>query len=166
MTTAELQTGLTVLDVAQSVFAAYANVPATRLSQCLSGVKNWDPSDLSACEKTLREMLDLAKSVEPLPIDWRKVGLVRSVLEARRAFKTWVVRTDSKLFFGLDASYRPTFNETGTALTGEGAHRICSELRKLNYQNVKAVERQLLPGEKSLDFFVAWKPRSETKVGG
>jgi len=131
----------------------------------LSGVKNWTPQDLSACEKTMREMLDLAKSVEPLPIDWGKVGLVRTVLESRRAQKTWVVMSDNKCFLSLDASYRPTFNETGetgTALTGDGAHRICSELRKLNYQNVKAVERQLLAGEKSLDFFVAWKPSSNT----
>ena len=68
------------------------------------------------------------------------------------------VVSDRKLFLGLDGSYRPIFNEVGTALTGEGAHRICGELRKLNYQTVKAVERQLLAGEKSLDFFSAWKP--------
>jgi hypothetical protein len=158
--TTEIQTGLITLNVAHSVFASgYAGVPPTRFSQCLNGVKAWDPKDLAACEKAMREMLDLAKSVEPLPIDWSQVGRVKIVLEARRTQKTWVVRSDSKLFFGLDASYRPTFNETGIALTGEGAHRICSELRKLNYQNVKAVERQLLAGEKSLDFFVAWKPR-------
>ena len=157
--TNEIQTGLAILDCAQSVFAAYANIPATRLSQCLVGVKNWDAGDLAACQKAMREMLDLAKSVEPLPIDWRKVGLVRTVLESRRAFKTWVVRSDRGIFAHLDGAYRPIFNEPGVALTGEAAHRVCSELRKLNYQNVKAVERQLLAGEKSLDFFVAWKPR-------
>jgi hypothetical protein len=158
LTTAELQTGLATLDVAQSVFAAYANVPATRLSQCLSGVKNWDPKDLAACEKAMREMLDLAKSVEPLPINWGRVGLVRTVLESRRALKTFVVSTSSGLFVSLDKSYRPVFDQTGAALTGEGAHRVCGELRKLSYQNVKAVERQLFAGEQSKDFFTAWKP--------
>lgn len=157
--TIELQTGLAALDCAQSVFAAYANIPATRLSQCLSGVKNWDPKDLAACEKAMRELIDLAKSVEPLPIDWRKVGLVRGVLESRRVLKTFIVSTSSGLFLALDKAYRPLFNEVGTALTGQGAHRVCEELRKLNFQNVKAVERQLLAGEKSLDFFAAWKPR-------
>ena len=60
--TTEIQTGLAILDCAQSVFSAYANVPATRLSQCLSGVKGWTPQDLAACEKAMREMLDLAKT--------------------------------------------------------------------------------------------------------
>lgn len=160
MTTAELQIGLTTLDVAQSVFAAYANVPATRFSQCLAGVKEWDPRDLAACQKTMRELLDLAKSVEPLPVDWRKVGVVRGVLEARRALKTFVVSTSSGLFISLDKSYRPVFDQTGVALTGEGAHRVCGELRKLSYQNVKAVERQLLVGEQPKDFFAAWKPQA------
>jgi hypothetical protein len=158
LTTAELQTGLITLDVAQSVFAAYANVPATRLSQCLAGVKNWDARDLGACQRALREMIDLAKSVEPLPIDWRKVGLVRNVLEARRASKTFVVSTSSGLFVSLDKSYRPVFDQTGVALTGEGAHRVCEELRKLNYRHVKAVERQLLAGEQSKEYFSTWKP--------
>jgi hypothetical protein len=157
--TTEIQTGLATLDCAQSVFAAYANVPATRLSQCLAGVKNWDPKDLAACQKAMNEMLDLAKSIEPLPIDWRKVGLVRTVLEARRALKTWTVSTSSGVFVSLDRSYRPVFDQTGAALTGEAAHRVCGELRKLNYQNVKAVERQILAGEQSKDFFGAWKPR-------
>ena len=163
MTPAELQTGLTTLDIAQSVFAAYANVPATRLSQCLSGVKNWDAQDLAA-QKAMRELLDLAKSVEPLPIDWRKVGLVRTVLEARRALKTFVVSTANGFFASLDKSYHPVFDQTGTALTGEAAHRVCGELRKLSYQNVKAVERQLLVGEQSKEFFVAWKPRAQAGV--
>jgi hypothetical protein len=156
--TTEIQTGLATLDCAQSVFSAYANVPATRLSQCLSGVKTWHAGDLAACQKAMREMLDLAEAVKPLPVDWRKVGLVRSVLEARRALKTFVVSSDSGIFAHLDGAYRPNFNESGVALTGEAAHRVCSELRKLNYQNVRAVQRQLLAGEKSLDFFVAWKP--------
>jgi len=158
LTTAELQTGLTTLDVAQSVFAAYANVPATRLSQCLTGVKNWDARDLGACQKALREMLDLQKSVEPLPIDWRKVGVVRNVLESRRAQRTFVVTSDKGFFSHLDASYHPVFDQTGVALTGEAAHRTCGELRKLNYQNVKAVERQLLAGEQSKEYFTTWKP--------
>jgi hypothetical protein len=157
--TTEIQTGLIALDVAQSVFAAYAGVPATRLSQCLSGVKSWDPKDLAACEKALREMLDLAKSVEPLPIDFRKVGLVRTVLESRRMMKTWTVRTaPGQVFAGLDASYRPVFDATGLALTGEAAHQICSELRKLNYR-ADAISRQLLANERSLEFRAAWKPR-------
>jgi hypothetical protein len=157
--TIEIQTGLTQLDCAQSVFAAYAGVPATRLSQCLSGVKNWDAKDLAACEKALRELLDLAKSVEPLPIDFRKVGLVRAALDARRALKTWVVRTGpGQVFAGLDASYRPVFDATGLPLTGESAHQICSELRKLNYR-ADAISRQLLANEQSLEFRAAWKPR-------
>jgi hypothetical protein len=160
VSTIEIQTGLTTLDVAQSVFAAYANVPATRLSQCLSGVKEWPAQDLAACQKTMREMIDLAKSVEPLPIHWAKVGLVRSVLESRRLQKTFVVSTASGFFISLDKSYRPQFDQVGAPLTGEGAHRVCEELRKLNYQNVKAMERQLLAGEKSLDFFAAWKPQA------
>jgi hypothetical protein len=159
LTTAELQTGLITLDVAQSVFAAYANVPATRLSQCLSGVKNWDPKDLAACEKAMRELIDLAKSVEPLPINWGKVGQVRIVLEARRQQKTWVVQTaPGQIFTGLDAAYRPVFDSTGLALTGEAAHAICNELRKLNYR-ADAVSRQLLANERSLEFRAAWRPR-------
>ena len=159
LTTAEIQTGLATLDVAQSVFASYAGVPATRLSQCLSGVKAWDPKDLVACEKALREMLDLAKSVEPLPIAWGKVALVRTVLESRRALKTWTVETaPCRVFAGLDAAYRPAFDSTGLALTGEAAHSICSELRKLNYR-ADAVSRQLLANEQSLEFRAAWRPR-------
>jgi hypothetical protein len=157
--TIDIQTGLTQLDCAQSVFAAYAGVPATRLSQCLSGVKNWDLKDLAACEKALRELLDLAKSVEPLPIDFRKVALVRTVLESRRLMKTWVVRTGpDQVFAGLDGAYRPFFDATGLALSGEAAHQICSELRRLNYR-ADAVSRQLLANERSLEFRAAWKPR-------
>jgi hypothetical protein len=157
--TTEIQTGLIALDVAQSVFASYANVPATRLSQCLSGVKEWSAQDLAACEKALRELLDLAESVKPLPIDFRKVSLVRTVLELRRAQKTWTVRTGpGQIFAGLDASYRPVFDATGLALTGEAAHSICTELRKLNYK-ADAVQRQLLANEQSLEFRAAWRPR-------
>jgi hypothetical protein len=156
----DLQSGLNHLGIAQSVFASgYAGVPATRLSQCLNGVRPWDMKDLAACERALTEMLDLAASVSPLPIDWSQAGKVRTVLESRRMQKTWVVTTSSGIFISLNAAYRPVFDQTGVALTGAGAHRICEELRKLNYQNVKAVERQLLAGETSLDFFSAWKPR-------
>jgi hypothetical protein len=153
----EIQAGLNEHDIARSIFASYCGVPATRLGLCLDGAKAWSPADLAVCQKSLREMLDLAKSVSPLPIDWRKVGLVRNVLEARRASKTFVVTSDQGCFSHLDASYRPIFNETGVALTGEAAHRICGELRKLNFANVKAMDRQLLAGEKSKDFFTAWK---------
>ena len=155
----EIQAELNKHDVARSIFASYCGVPATRLGLCLDGARAWDAHDLAACQKVMREMLDLAKSVEPLPIDWRKVGLVRNVLEARRASKTFVVSTSSGLFVSLDKSYRPVFDQTGVALTGEGAHRVCEELRKLNYQNVKAVERQLLAGEQSKEYFATWKPQ-------
>jgi hypothetical protein len=158
--TIDLQAGLTQLGVAQSVFSTgYANVPATRLSQCLNGVRPWDPRDLAACEKALQEMLELAKSVEPLPIDWSKAGQVRVVLEARRALKTWVVQVaPEKIFAGLNRAYHPVFDATGLPLTGEAAHNICSELRKLNYQ-AGAVQRQLLAEEVPLEFRAAWRPR-------
>jgi hypothetical protein len=149
----EIQAELNKHDVARSIFASYCGVPATRLGLCLDGARAWDAHDLAACQKVMRELLDLAKSVEPLPIDWRKVGLVRNVLEARRAQKTFVVASDKGFFSHLDASYRPIFNEPGAALTGEAAHRICNELRKLNFGNVRAVERQLLAGEKSKEYF-------------
>ena len=155
----EIQAGLIERDIARSIFASYCGIPATRLGLCLDGAKAWDPADLAACRKTLYELADLANSVGGVPVDWRKVGQVQVVLETRRAQRTFVVSTSKELFLGLDSAYRPVFNETGIALTGEGAHRVCSELRKLNYQNVRAVERQLLAGEKSLDFFLAWKPR-------
>ena len=155
----EIQAGLIAHDIARSIFASYCGIPATRLGLCLDGAKAWDPSDLAACRKTLHELADLENSVGGVPVDWRKVGQVRIVLEARRALKTFVVSTSSGFFLSLDKAYRPTFDEVGTALTGGGAHQVCGELRKLNYQNVKAVERQLLAGEQSRDFFSAWKPR-------
>jgi hypothetical protein len=160
MTALDIQTGLQTLDVAQSVFSAYCGVPTTRLSQYLNGVKDWNPQDLAASQKALREMLDLAESVKPLPINWSKVGAVRITLEARRIQKTFVVSSSNGYFVSLDKLYRPTFDQVGTALTGEGAHRVCEELRKLNYQSVKATERQLLIGEISQDFFVDWKPKA------
>jgi hypothetical protein len=158
----EIQAELNKYDVARSIFASYCGVPATRLGLCLDGARAWDAHDLAACQKVMREMIDLAKSIEPLPIDWRKVGLVRNVLEARRASKTFVVSTSSGLFVSLDKSYRPVFDQTGVPLTGEGAHRVCEELRKLNFGNVKAAERQLLAEERSKDYFAAWKPHQNS----
>jgi hypothetical protein len=155
----DIQAGLVKYDIARSIFASYCGIPATRLGLYLDGAKAWDPVDLAACQKTLHELTDLANSVSGIPIDFRKVGQVRIVLEARRAQKTWVVQTAAGQFFaGLDAAYRPTFDSTGLALTGEAAHQICGELRKLNYA-ASAVARQLLAGEVSLESRAAWRPR-------
>lgn len=155
----EIQAGLNEHDIARSIFASYCGIPATRLGLCLDGAKAWFPADLAACRKTLHELSDLANSAGGIPVDWRKVGQVRIVLERRRALKTFVVSTSSGIFVSLDKSYRPVFDQTGVPLTGEGAHRVCEDLRKLNFGNVKAVERQLLAGEKPKEYFTAWKPQ-------
>ena len=155
----EVQAGLTQLDIARSIFSAYCGIPATRLGMYLDGAKVWDPVDLAACRKTLHELIDLTNSVDGLPIDWRRVGQVRAVLDARRERKTWVVETSSGYFLSLDRSYRPVFDGLGVALKGEAAHSACSELRKLNFQNVKAVQRTLVGDEKPVDFHTAWRPR-------
>ena len=155
----EIQAGLNTHDIARSIFASYCGIPATRLGMYLDGAKAWDPIDLEACRKTLRELTDLANSVGGVPVDWRKVGQVRIVLESRRALKTWVVQTaPGQMFAGLDAAYRPASDSIGLALTGEAAHAVCHELRKLNYC-ADAISRQLLANERSLEFRAAWKPR-------
>ena len=155
----EIQAGLMQFDIARSIFASYCGIPATRLGLYLDGAKAWDPADLAACRKTMRELTDLANSVGGVPVDWRKVGQVRVVLEARRAQRTWTVRTVPGQFFaGLDAAYRPIFDAAGLALTGESAHSVCSDLRKLNYR-ADAVQRQLLANEQPLEYRAAWKPR-------
>jgi hypothetical protein len=157
----EIQAGLMDHDIARSIFASYCGIPATRLGLCLDGARAWDPADLAACRKTLHELADLANSAGGIPVDWRKVGLVRNVLESRRAQKTFVVESDKGFFSHLDASYHPVFDQTGVALTGEAAHRICGELRKLNFANVKAMDRQLLAGEQSKEYFTSWKPHNK-----
>jgi hypothetical protein len=155
----EIQAGLNTYDIARSIFASYCGIPATRLGMYLDGAKAWDPTDFAACQKTLRELTDLANSVAGIPIDFRKVGLVRTVLEQRRLMKTWVVRISPGQFFaGLDAAYRPVFDSIGLPLLGQAPHEICSELRKLNYK-ADAAQRQLLANEKSLEFRAAWKPQ-------
>jgi hypothetical protein len=155
----DINGALLQLDIARSIFAAYVGLPATRLGLYLDGARQWDPHDFAVCQKMVGEMLDLSASIGGLPLQWSKVGAIRPVLDARRAEKTWTVETSDGRFCSLDQQYRPVFDAVGVALTGEGAHAVCSELRKLNYV-AKAVQRTLVKDEKSVEFRIAWKPKA------
>jgi hypothetical protein len=71
------------LGCSQSAFAGIAGVNGVALSQFLRGCPKFSGAALQRIEEGLRDVVRLAQQ-SPLPIDWRRIGEVRTAIACMR----------------------------------------------------------------------------------
>jgi len=63
------------------------NISPSRLSAAFRGVKDLDVPTAERLLQLLTELSDLANSVHPVPIHWRNVAAIKTLLQAKRAHR-------------------------------------------------------------------------------
>ena len=72
---------LAELDVSLQQLSAFSNVNINKISPWIAGSKDINNIDLEKINETIRHLKRLAELADPWPIDFRRVGVVRILLE-------------------------------------------------------------------------------------
>jgi hypothetical protein len=75
---------LAELDVSQQQLSAFSGVNINRISPWISGTKDIGNLDLEKINETIRNLKRLTELAQPWPIDFRRVGTIRLLLERLR----------------------------------------------------------------------------------
>jgi hypothetical protein len=75
---------LAELDVSLQQLSAFSNVNINKISPWIAGSKDISNVDLEKINETIRNLKSLAELAQPWPIDFRRVGVIKILLERLR----------------------------------------------------------------------------------
>jgi hypothetical protein len=81
----KIRSALTTLDCSADFLCAIAEISSKKLSRALSGIQALSGPELTHLMKTIENLKGLASDADPYPVSFRRVDLIRRMLERRKA---------------------------------------------------------------------------------